>query len=132
MSMTDPISDMLIRIRNAIMAKKEEAEMPSSKIKVEIAKILKEEGYIINFRIIPDNKQNKLKLLLKYTTKGGNVITGLQRVSKPSCRIYCNRERIPQVLNGIGITILSTSSGIVTGERAKKLGLGGEILCNIW
>jgi len=132
MSMTDPISDMLTQIRNAIMAKKEDVEMLSSKIKVEIAKILKEEGYIINFRIIPDNKQNMLKLLLKYTSEGENIITGLQRVSKPSCRIYCKREKIPQVLNGIGINILSTSSGILTGDKARKLGLGGEIICNIW
>lgn len=132
MSTTDPISDMLTRIRNGILAKKDEVEMPSSKIKVEIAKILKEEGYINNFRIITDNKQNMLKLLLKYTTEGESIITGLQRVSKPSCHIYCKRENIPQVLNGIGINILSTSRGIVTGEKAKKVGLGGEILCNIW
>jgi small subunit ribosomal protein S8 len=132
MTMTDPISDMLTRIRNALMAMKNELEMPSSKMKVEIAKILKEEGYIDNYRIIPDDKQNILKLTLKYGSEKASIITGLERVSKPGRRIYCDKSKIPQVLNGLGINILSTSKGVITGENARKLGVGGEILCNIW
>ncbi len=132
MTMTDPISDMLTRIRNALMAMKNELEMPSSKMKVEIAKILKEEGYIDNYRIIPDDKQNILKLTLKYGPEKANIITRLERVSKPGRRIYCDKNEIPQVLNGLGINILSTSKGVITGENARKLGVGGEILCNIW
>jgi small subunit ribosomal protein S8 len=132
MTMTDPISDMLTRIRNAMMAMKNELEVPSSKMKVEIAKILKEEGYIDNYRIVPDDKQNILKLTLKYGPEKVSIITGLERVSKPGRRIYCNKNEIPQVLNGLGINILSTSKGVITGENARKLGVGGEILCNIW
>jgi len=132
MTLSDPISDMLTRVRNSIIARKEEVEMPSSKIKVEIAKILKEEGYIINFRIISDNKQGILKLQLKYGPNGEKVINGLERVSRPSCRIYCKKDDIPQVIKGLGINILSTSTGIMTGEKARKLGVGGEIICNIW
>jgi small subunit ribosomal protein S8 len=132
MTMTDPISDMLTRIRNALMAMKNELEMPSSKMKVEIAKILKEEGYIDNYRIMPDNKQNILKLTLKYGQEEKKIITGLERVSKPGRRMYCTKDEIPQVLNGLGINILSTSKGVITGEKARKIGVGGEILCNIW
>lgn len=132
MTMTDPISDMLTRIRNALMAMKNELEMPNSKMKVEIAKILKEEGYIDNYRIMPDNKQNILKLTLKYAQEEKRIITGLERVSKPGRRMYCSKDKIPQVLNGLGINILSTSKGVITGEKARKIGVGGEILCNIW
>jgi small subunit ribosomal protein S8 len=132
MTMTDPISDMLTRIRNALMAMKNELEMPNSKMKVEIAKILKEEGYIDNYRIMPDNKQNILKLTLKYGQEEKRIITGLERVSKPGRRMYCSKDKIPQVLNGLGINILSTSKGVITGEKARKIGVGGEILCNIW
>jgi small subunit ribosomal protein S8 len=132
MTMTDPISDMLTRIRNTLMAMKNELEMPSSKMKVEIAKILKEEGYIDNYRIMPDSKQNILKLTLKFGQEEKKIITGLERVSKPGRRIYCAKDKIPQVLNGLGINILSTSKGVITGERARKMGVGGEILCKIW
>jgi small subunit ribosomal protein S8 len=132
MTMTDPISDMLTRIRNALMAMKNELEMPSSKMKVEIAKLLKEEGYIDNYRIIPDIKQNILKLTLKYGQEEKRIITGLERVSKPGRRMYCSKDKIPEVLNGLGINILSTSKGVITGEKARKIGVGGEILCNIW
>ena len=132
MSMTDPIADVLTRIRNAIMVKKKEVSVPSSRIKVEIAKVLKEEGYIQNFKVIDDNKQGILNISLKYTDKNECVINGLQRMSKPGCRIYCQKDKIPDVLGGLGILIISTSKGIITGNQCRELGVGGEILCQIW
>lgn len=132
MSLTDPIADMLTRIRNALKAKKREASMPSSRIKVEIAKILKEEGYIKNFKVIDDNKQGILNVLLKYREDNESVISGLQRISRPGCRIYCQRDSIPKVLGGLGIAIISTSKGIATGKNCDEIGVGGEVLCYIW
>lgn len=132
MSLTDPIADMLTRINNAIKVKKKEMSIPSSRIKVEIAKILKEEGYIRNFKVIDDNKQGILNLALKYTEDRKSVITGVRRVSKPGCRIYCRQDAIPRVLDGLGITIISTSKGIVAGKKCEELGIGGEVLCYIW
>lgn len=132
MSLTDPIADMLTRINNAIRVKKREVTLPSSHIKVEIAKILKEEGYIRNFKVIDDNKQGLLNLTLKYTEDKKSVITGVKRVSKPGCRIYCQKDSVPKVLNGLGIAIISTSKGILTGKRCEELGVGGEVLCHFW
>lgn len=132
MSMSDPIADMLTRIRNAIMASFETVDVPSSGLKINLAKILKSEGFIKNFKIIPDKKQGIIRIFMKYDDKGKSVIVGLKRVSKPSCRVYTKSERIPPVLNGFGISILSTSKGVMTDRQARKLGVGGEILCSIW
>jgi small subunit ribosomal protein S8 len=132
MTLTDPIADMLTRIRNAIVVKKKEVSMPSSRMKVEIAKVLKEEGYIKNFKVIDDNKQGVLNLILKYKEDNENVISGLRRVSRPGCRIYCKRDSIPKVLGGLGIAIISTSKGISTGKKCDESGVGGEVLCYIW
>jgi small subunit ribosomal protein S8 len=132
MSQTDPIADLLTRIRNAARIKKREVSIPSSKLKVEIAKILKEEGYIRNFKAIDDNKQGILTVALKYTDDNQSVISGLRRISRPGCRLYCTRDSIPKVLDGLGIAVISTSRGIVTGKRCQELGVGGEILCYIW
>lgn len=132
MSLTDPIADMLTRIRNAVRAKKKEVNIPSSKLKIEIARILKEEGYIKSYKVIEDNKQGVLNITLKYTDDNQSAITGLRRVSKPGCRIYCTKDSIPKVLDGLGIVIISTSRGILTGEQCEELGLGGEVLCEIW
>lgn len=131
MTMTDPIADMLTRIRNAIMVKANEVSIPSSNMKVEIAKILKEEGYINNFKVEDDNKQGILKLSLKYY-KGKSVISGLERVSKPGRRVYCGADEIPRVMNGLGIAIISTSKGILTDKKCRELRVGGEVLCYIW
>lgn len=132
MTMTDPIADMLTRIRNAIMAKKKEVVVPSSKLKLEIAKILKEEGFIENFRYEDDGKQGILKIYLKWTPDKQSVIRGLERVSKPGCRIYCTKDDIPLVMNGLGIAIISTSRGVLTDQKCRELGVGGEVLCYIW
>lgn len=132
MSLTDPIADMLTRIRNALNVKKREVSMPSSRIKVEIAKILKEEGYIKNFKVIDDNKQGILNVLFKYREDNESVISGLRRISRPGCRIYCQRDSIPKVLGGLGIAIISTSKGIATGKNCDEIGVGGEVLCYIW
>jgi small subunit ribosomal protein S8 len=132
MSLTDPIADMLTRIRNAVLVNKRDISMPSSWIKVEIAKILKEEGYIRNFKVIDDNRQGMLTITLKYTEGNLSVISGLQKISKPGCRIFCKRDSIPKVLDGLGIAIVSTSKGIVTGKKCDELGIGGEVLCYVW
>jgi len=132
MSVTDPIADMLARMRNAALIKRKDVSLPSSKLKVEIAKILKEEGYIKNFKVVDDDKQGILNISLKYTEANQSLITGLRRVSKPGCRIYCGKGEIPRVYGGLGINILSTSRGVMTGRQAAKTGVGGEILCNVW
>jgi len=132
MTMTDPIADLLTRIRNAALIRKKEVSIPSSRIKVEIAKILKEEGYIKNYKAIGDNLQGVLNITLKYNADRENVISGLKRVSKPGCRIYCKSDSIPKVLNGLGIVIVSTSQGMATGKKCQELGVGGEVLCQIW
>lgn len=132
MSMTDPIADLLTRIRNAILVKKKDLTLPSSKMKVEIAKIMKDEGFIHNFKLIDDNKQGMLNITLKYTSGGRSVITGLKRISKPGCRIYCKGDSVPKALDGLGIVIVSTSSGIFPGKKCKEEGIGGEVLCSIW
>lgn len=132
MTLTDPIADFLTRIKNAVAVKKKEVSIPSSRLKVEIAKVLKEEGYIKNYRVIDDKKQGILSITLKYSENRQSVITGLKRASRPGCRLYCKTDSIPKVLDGLGIVILSTSQGIATGKKCAELGLGGEILCYVW
>jgi small subunit ribosomal protein S8 len=128
----DPIADMLTRIRNASMVKQKQVVMPNSKIKVCIAEILREEGFIDAFAVIDDKPQAKLVLRLKYTPQGRPVITGLERVSKPGRRFYSGAKDIPWVRSGLGINIISTPKGLMTGRKARRDKLGGEILCNVW
>jgi small subunit ribosomal protein S8 len=132
MSMTDPIADLLTRIRNGQMAKHKTVEVPSSRIKVEIVRILKDEGYIDNFKVMEDAHQGVLEIHLRYGPQGERAIAGLERVSKPGRRVYRGKDEIPKVLGGLGITILSTPKGVLTGSSCRKLGVGGEVLCNIW
>ena len=132
MTMTDPIADMLTRVRNANTAKHENVDVPASNIKKEIARILLEEGYIKGYDVIEDGKQGLIRLSLKYGKAGEKVITGLKRISKPGMRVYADRDSIPKVLNGIGISIISTSNGIVTDKQARELGIGGEVICYVW
>jgi len=133
MSVTDPISDMLTRVRNASKARLDTAVMPSSKLKTEIAKILLEEGYINSFEVSDgENINGILKIYLKYGSDRKGVIEGLKRISKPGLRVYAEKENIPRVLGGLGTVIISTSQGIMTGKKAKKLGIGGEIICHVW
>lgn len=129
---TDPIADMLTRIRNANMVSHETVEMPSSKLKVELAKLLKEEGYIIDYSIKEVGKFNFLTIELKYDEKHKPVISNLKRISKPGLRSYCKSKNLPQVLGGLGIAIISTSKGLMTDRKARKESLGGEILCYVW
>jgi small subunit ribosomal protein S8 len=128
---SDPIADMVTRIRNANRAKREKVEIPSSKIKLEIARILKEEGYIRDYYYKEDNKQGVITISLKYSGRQ-RIINNLKRISKPGLRVYVPKDDIPEVLGGLGISILSTSKGIMTGKEAKKRHCGGEVLCYIW
>ncbi|NTV32015.1 MAG: 30S ribosomal protein S8 [Deltaproteobacteria bacterium] len=132
MSMTDPIADMLTRMRNGIIANFDTVDVPSSKLKINIAKILKSEGFIKNYKVIADKKQGLIRIFLKYDENGEPVIGGLKRVSRSSCRVFAKKDKVPMVLNGFGINVLSTSKGVMTDKQAKKLGVGGEILCAVW
>ncbi|MCG6921371.1 MAG: 30S ribosomal protein S8 [Acidobacteria bacterium] len=132
MNMTDPIADMLTRIRNGVRARLPKVDVPSSRLKGEIARILKDEGYIANFKVVEDPRQGSIRVFLKYGPGRERVITDLQRVSRPGCRIYCGKGEIPRVYGGLGINILSTSHGVMTGREAARTGVGGEILCNVW
>jgi small subunit ribosomal protein S8 len=132
MNMTDPIADMLTRIRNGVRARLPKVDIPSSRLKGEIARILKDEGYIANFKVVEDPRQGSIRVFLKYGPGRERVITDLQRVSRPGCRIYCGKGEIPRVYGGLGINILSTSHGVMTGREAARTGVGGEILCNVW
>ena len=132
MTMTDPIADMLTRIRNALKASHEQVDIPSSKIKISIAKVLKAEGYVRNFKIISDGRHRLIRIFLKYDENGVPIIGGVKRVSKPSCRVYAGYDGIPKVLNGYGVNIISTSKGLLTDREARKLRVGGEILCSLW
>jgi small subunit ribosomal protein S8 len=132
MSITDPIADYLTIIRNAVRANHEEVKMPASQAKLEITKILKEEGYIDNFKYEEDNKQGIIRIMLKYSVHKESVIKGIKRISKPSRRLYCTCARIPMVQKGLGICVISTSKGLLTGAQAKRLKIGGEVLCYIW
>jgi small subunit ribosomal protein S8 len=130
--MTDPIADMLTRIRNASKAKHEKVDIPSSKLKVEIAKILKEEGFIKNVKLVKDRRQGLIRVYLKYTDEETPVIQGLKRISRPGCRVYTGNDAIPKVMAGLGTAILSTPKGIQTGKQAKKDNVGGEVICHVW
>lgn len=132
MNMTDPIADMITRIRNAVRAKLPKVDIPASKLKAEIARILKDEGYIANYKVTEDGKQGLLRVYLKYGPGMERVITDVQRVSRPGCRIYCGKDQIPRVYGGLGINVLSTSRGVMTGRSAAREGVGGEILFNVW
>ena len=130
--MTDPIADMLTRIRNANKARFERVDIPASKLKVNIAKILKDEGYIKNHKLVKDSKQGILQVFLKYGPKGDRVISELKRVSKPSIRVYVNKDNIPLTRGGLGSAVLSTSKGVISDKEAKKQGVGGEVICSFW
>lgn len=130
--MTDPIADMLTRIRNASKVKLEKVDIPSSKLKVEIAKILKDEGYVKNVKLVKDRKQGVIRVYLKYTDDEVSVITGIKRISRPGCRVYVGRDAIPRVLRGLGVAILTTPKGIRTDKQARKDNVGGEVLCHVW
>jgi len=130
--MTDPIADMLTRIKNALMARHKTVVVPGSKLKIEIARILKEEGYIEDYRVIEEKPQIKIEIVLKYDEKKRPVIAGIKRVSKPGRRIYRGYRELPKVLNGMGIAIISTSQGIMTDHEARKRRVGGEVICEIW
>ncbi|HHX73599.1 MAG TPA: 30S ribosomal protein S8 [Firmicutes bacterium] len=132
MTMTDPIADMLTRIRNANTMKHEVVEIPGSKIKLAIADILKKEGFIRDFEFKKDNKQGILRIFLKYGPNREHVLTGLKRISKPGLRVYANKDELPKVLGRLGIAVISTSQGIMTDRAARKAGIGGEVLCYIW
>ena len=132
MTTTDPIADMLTRLRNANSARHTTVEIPASKVKLAIAQILLDEGYIRSFEKIEDGKQGMIQVTLKYDEKGKRVISGLKRISKPGLRIYVSCEELPQVLNGLGIALVSTSKGIKTDRDARREGLGGEVLAYVW
>ena len=132
MVMTDPIADMLTRIRNANSVHHDKVEIPGSKIKEAIATILKDEGFIKDFEVIEDNKQNVIKVSLKYGANREKVISGLKRISKPGLRVYSQKDQLPKVLGGLGIAIISTSQGLMTDQAARKAGLGGEVLAYVW
>ena len=132
MNTTDPIADMLTRIRNANSAKHKTVDVPSSKIKTAIAEILFKEGYIKSFEIISDENQGIIRITLKYDEKGTRVIDGINRISKPGLRVYANKEELPKVLNGLGTAIISTSQGLKTDKEAREAGVGGEVLAYIW
>jgi small subunit ribosomal protein S8 len=137
--MTDPIADMLTRIRNAVAARHTRVDLPASKVKAEIARILQDEGYIAGFKIVeaPSERPEKaarqlIRVFLKYGPGGERVISGLERVSRPGRRVYTGRDGVPAVLGGLGVNILTTSRGVMTGRSAQRLGVGGEVLCNVW
>ena len=130
--MTDPIADMLTRIRNASKAKHEKVDIPSSRLKIEIAKILKDEGYVKNVKLVKDRRQGLIRVYLKYTEDELPVIQGMKRVSRPGCRVYTGNDSIPKVMGGLGTAILSTPRGIQSGRQARKDNVGGEVLCHVW
>jgi len=132
MSFTDPVADLLTRIRNAINARQQKLDVPASKLKTEIARILKEEGYLANFKATEENGRKLLRLYIKYGSNNDAAITNLARVSRPGCRVYVGHNEIPRVLGGLGISILTTPKGVMTGRQARKTGVGGEILCEVW
>jgi len=136
--MTDPIADMLTRIRNAVASKHIRVDLPASRVKVEIARILHDEGYILGSKVLDEKGEQAgqtrriIRIFLKYGPHGERVITGIQRISRPGRRVYCGRDEVPHVLAGLGTSILTTSRGVMTGREATKVGVGGEVLCNVW
>lgn len=129
---SDPIADLLTRVRNALKARHAKVDVPSSKLKLEIARILKDEGYILNYKLVEEGPAKLIRIYLKYSTANTPVISEIHRVSRPGCRIYVGKEDVPRVLGGLGINILTTSQGIMTGAAARKMGVGGEVLCQLW
>jgi small subunit ribosomal protein S8 len=132
MRLTDPVADMLTRIRNAISARHQKVDIPASKLKLEIARILKEEGYVSNFKASEEDGHKVIRVYLKYGNNNEAAISNVARVSRPGCRVYVRRTEIPRVLGGMGINILTTPQGVMTGRQARKQGLGGELLCEVW
>jgi small subunit ribosomal protein S8 len=132
MSLTDPVADFLTRVRNAIRARHQKVDVPASKLKLELARILKEEGYISNFKSTEEDGHKILRIYLKYGANNEAAMSKLERVSKPGCRVYVGHSEIPRVLGGMGINILTTPQGVMTGRDARKHGVGGEVLCEIW
>ena len=132
MKLTDPVADMLTRIRNALRARHQKVDVPASKLKLEIARILKEEGYVSNFKATEEEGHKVVRIYLKYDNNNEAVISNVARVSRPGCRVYVRRTEIPRVLGGMGINILTTPRGVMTGCQARKQGLGGELLCEVW
>ena len=130
--MTDPIADMLTRLRNAQAAKHQKVDVPVSKVKLEIARILKEEGFINNYKVIGEDARRNIRIYLRYGPKGERLISKIERVSKPGCRVYSKTGQIPSVIGGLGINILSTSTGLMTDRSARKKRIGGEILCRVY
>jgi small subunit ribosomal protein S8 len=128
---TDPIADMLTRVRNATKARHPKVDVPASKLKVEIARILKEEGYIINYKVAEEGPRKTIKIYLKYQANTKPVISEIERISRPGCRVYAGSTEIPKVLGGLGVNILTTPKGVMTGRDARKQGVGGEVLCQI-
>jgi small subunit ribosomal protein S8 len=129
---SDPIADMLTRVRNALMARHPKVDVPASKLKTEIARILKEEGYIANYKVAEEGVKKTIKIYLKYASDNSPVISGIERVSRPGCRNYAGKSEIPMVQGGLGISILTTARGVMTGRTARKECVGGEILCRVW
>jgi small subunit ribosomal protein S8 len=132
MNLTDPVADFLTRVRNAIRSRQQKVDVPASKLKLEIARILKEEGFIANFKATEEEGKRVLRVYLKYGNNNDPAISNVQRISRPGCRVYVGRNEIPRVLGGLGINILTTPRGVMTGRDARKQGVGGEILCEIW
>ena len=132
MAMTDPIADFLTRIRNALKSEKRWVDIPGSNLKKRIAFVLREENYISDFLFIADDEKESIRIFLKYDYNGKPVITGLERVSKPGCRIYVGADEIPRVLDGLGVAVLSTSKGVISNKTATKFNIGGELICNVW
>ena len=132
MTMTDPIADMLTRIRNANTVGHETVEIPASKMKKAIAKILKEEGYIADYTVIDDDKQGMIKVTMKYGANKEKVISGIKKISKPGLKVYAKAGEVPRVLDGLGVAIISTSKGVISDKEARALGIGGEVICYVW
>jgi small subunit ribosomal protein S8 len=130
--MTDPIADMLTRLRNAIIARHPKVDVPASNLKGEIARILKEEGFILNFKLAEEGSKKFIRIYLKYTPGNVPVISRIERVSRPGCRVYVGSKQVPRVLGGLGVNILTTPRGVMTGGAARKEGVGGEVLCQVW
>lgn len=132
MSMTDPVADMLTRIRNGIQARHDRVDVPASKLKVEIARILRDEGFISNYKLLEEGLQGTLRVFLKYSDGGDSVIHGIERISRPGRRVYRGKGELPRVLGGLGLAIVSTSRGVLAGHEAAQRGVGGEVLCQVW
>jgi small subunit ribosomal protein S8 len=132
MTMTDPISDLLTRVRNAVQAGKDRCDVPASKLKLELSKILQEEGFIRTFKVLEEGPQGTLRIYLRYSSDGEPAIRGLERISRPGLRVYRGTSKLPQVRGGIGVAVVSTSKGLMTDARARELRLGGEVMCRVW